>query len=126
MIFLRRVVMVVTLSAVSFAWSCSGGTGGNADVVDAIAGSDSVVLAEVKPADGPGAGDGACKPGCEGKECGDDGCGGSCGECVEGVTCCEGVCCTPDCEGKTCGDDGCGGSCGEWAEVEGCVNGACE
>ena len=126
MIILRRVVMVVTSAAVFCAWSCSGGTGGGADVVDAIPGSDSVVLAEVKPIDGPGAGEEACKPDCEGKECGDDGCGGACGECVEGVPCSEGVCCTPDCEGKICGDDGCGGSCGECPEDEGCVNGDCE
>ena len=56
---------------------------------------------------------------CNGKTCGDDGCGGSCGSCPAGDTClANGTCvCTPDCEGKICGDDGCGGSCG------GCING---
>ena len=28
-----------------------------------------------------------CEPDCEGRECGDDGCGGSCGECNTGYTC---------------------------------------
>ncbi len=51
---------------------------------------------------------------CAGKQCGEDGCGGSCGTCAAGLTCQSGACvaCTPSCEGKTCGDDGCGGSCG--------------
>ena len=54
--------------------------------------------------------------------CGDDGCGGSCGECqqetpycVAGGRGCSDVC-EPDCEGKTCGPDGCGGSCGDCEE----------
>ncbi|MBR58247.1 MAG: hypothetical protein CMH54_09520 [Myxococcales bacterium] len=57
-----------------------------------------------------------CVPQCESKECGSDGCGGSCGECAGGSCTADGLCdalCTPDCEGKTCGDDGCGDSCGE-------------
>ncbi len=62
-----------------------------------------------------------CTPSCltaEGglKECGDNGCGGSCGECpTEAPFCATGLCvdeCTADCSGKNCGDDGCGGSCG--------------
>jgi hypothetical protein len=61
----------------------------------------------------------ACVPQClfEGVpvECGDDGCGGSCGECPgEQDECMDGTCvCQPDCKGKTCGEDGCGGSCAE-------------
>jgi hypothetical protein len=55
-----------------------------------------------------------CKPACGAKECGDDGCGGSCGSCPAGVPCVAGLCeCVPDCKDKECGDDGCGGSCGE-------------
>ena len=58
-----------------------------------------------------------CEPLCEAKECGDDGCGGLCGECEEGLECTdEFICeppCEPDCEGRECGDDGCGASCGE-------------
>ncbi len=55
---------------------------------------------------------------CKGKQCGDDGCGGTCGTCEAGTTCnADGACvaCTPSCAGKTCGDDGCGGSCGACA-----------
>ncbi len=58
-----------------------------------------------------------CISDCEGKECGDDGCGDLCGECDDGFFCndaqiCEAVC-VPDCDGKECGDDGCGGLCGQ-------------
>ncbi len=57
-----------------------------------------------------------CTPDCEGKVCGPNGCGGTCGDCPHGTACgasglCE-VACTADCAGKVCGDDGCGGSCG--------------
>ncbi|MEM4245422.1 MAG: hypothetical protein QXR60_04435, partial [Candidatus Nanoarchaeia archaeon] len=37
---------------------------------------------------------GACTPNCAGKECGDDGCGGSCGTCSSGKTCSNGQCVT--------------------------------
>jgi hypothetical protein len=61
---------------------------------------------------------GGCVPDCNGKVCGGDGCGGSCGACAEGQSCKENQCvdaggCQPDCAGKQCGDDGCGGTCGE-------------
>jgi len=65
-------------------------------------------------------GAGTCVPSppafCAGRECGEDGCGGSCGECPQGELCHPywGYCvCPKDCKGKQCGDDGCGGSCGE-------------
>ena len=54
-------------------------------------------------------------PGCDGKECGDNGGGYSCGTCAAGKECVNGTCtttCTPACTGKACGDDGCGGTCG--------------
>jgi formylglycine-generating enzyme required for sulfatase activity len=42
-----------------------------------------------------------CKPNCTNKECGDNGCGGSCGTCTGGKTCQSGKCvtggCWPDC-----------------------------
>ena len=74
----------------------------------------------------------ACTPICAGKDCGDDGCGGVCGECT-GADLCNalGTCydpntCTPNCAGKDCGDDGCGGSCGECSGAEFCnALGAC-
>ena len=70
-----------------------------------------------------------CKPSCENLLCGDDGCGGSCGECAEGEECQEGDCvpagCVPDCEGKQCGDDGCEGQCGTCGCGEACEDGLC-
>jgi hypothetical protein len=36
--------------------------------------------------------EGDCTPDCTGKECGDDGCSGTCGDCVEGKECGEGIC----------------------------------
>lgn len=36
-----------------------------------------------------------CTPVCDGKTCGGDGCGGTCGACVEGQVCDEGDCITP-------------------------------
>lgn len=64
---------------------------------------------------------GCCKPDCEGRDCGDDGCGGSCGECLDcngepsvDNQCNNGMCpilCCPECIGKCCGDDGCAGAC---------------
>ncbi len=57
---------------------------------------------------------GCCRPDCRDLECGDDGCGGSCGTCPGGDECSPtGHCCVPDCEGRVCGGDGCGGSCGQ-------------
>ncbi|MFN7131849.1 MAG: hypothetical protein ACK4N5_07195 [Myxococcales bacterium] len=68
----------------------------------------------------------ACVPNCAGRACGDDGCGGSCGRCAQGLTCEAGGCvCRPDCSGRSCGDDGCGGSCGTCAEATSCQAGAC-
>ncbi len=81
----------------------------------------------------PDSGAEACTPQCEDRECGHDGCGGSCGECYNQCTLdpmtgcsfdsepdpslcgpdgwCEHFCC-PSCCGKECGPDGCGGTCG--------------
>lgn len=59
----------------------------------------------------------ACVPSCTDKQCGNNGCGGSCGTCPTGQTCYNGsTCavptCTPNCTGKSCGDsDGCSGKC---------------
>jgi len=55
-----------------------------------------------------------CLPSCDGKECGPDACGGTCGTCTEGLACnTAGACvCEPDCVGKQCGGNGCGGLCG--------------
>ena len=73
---------------------------------------------------------GSCTPSCGGKECGPDGCAGSCGSCVAGEACsaqgqCEAAICTPICGGKECGGDGCGGLCGECAADQTCSSGSC-
>lgn len=93
----------------------------------------------------------SCTPNCSNKNCGPDGCGGSCGSCnsyqycnPNGVctclyvdcngVCCEseeyicykGVCCMPDCAGKECGPDKCGGNCGDCADPNRCINGICQ
>ena len=89
--------------------------GGIDDVVDAdVTAKDAV---DVDAADGGDQADepDVCQPNCEGKECGDDGCGGACGLCDGDDVCDDGVCqayCEPDCQGKECGaDDGCGEPC---------------
>ncbi len=88
-----------------------------------------------------------CKPSCEGKDCGTDGCGGSCGTCAWPLLCSEGSC-TDSCEsdpgcaaaGMTqCMEDGggfviCGEvapGCFQWTDLEvcaagdACLDGAC-
>ena len=54
---------------------------------------------------------------CDGRECGDDGCGGSCGACPTGFSCNGGECqefvCDPICGDAECGPNGCGETCGD-------------
>lgn len=75
---------------------------------------------------------GQCVPDCTFKECGPDGCGGSCGTCPQGQTCnsfgqCVSSGCTPACAGKECGPDGCGGTCGTCPAGKVCnAQGLCE
>jgi formylglycine-generating enzyme required for sulfatase activity len=68
-----------------------------------------------------------CQPDCDGKECGEDGCGGMCGECDGAQEACQdGICtCQPDCDGKECDDDGCDGSCGSCPDEGTCILGQC-
>ena len=69
-----------------------------------------------------GTGLATCTPDCEGKICGNDGCGVPCGSCPEGWTCEDYQCvCVPNCDGRECGVDGCGGLCGECAPLELCT-----
>ena len=73
---------------------------------------------------------GNCEPidVCAGKQCGDDGLGGSCGACVAHEVCnaqfqCE---CVPECALLVCGvDPYCGESCGTCPQGVDCVNGQC-
>lgn len=79
-----------------------------------------------------------CVPNCDGQYCGgDDGCGGSCGECPADQVCgpdlrCRPDPCAPDCanedgSARVCGDDGCLGSCGICPKGQLCVpaDGSC-
>ncbi|HEY2732946.1 MAG TPA: DUF4215 domain-containing protein, partial [Polyangiales bacterium] len=70
-----------------------------------------------------------CAPSCSGKQCGSDGCGGTCGTCTTAGTSCNasGQCaCVPNCSGKQCGSDGCGGTCGTCGSSLSCnASGAC-
>lgn len=67
-----------------------------------------------------------CKPDCEGKQCGDDGCGGTCGGCDTGLFCVEGQCepCR-DCTKQECGGNGCGVPCGTCTDNKACIRGKC-
>mgnify|MGYP003876485811 CR=1 FL=1 len=70
-----------------------------------------------------------CTPNCKDKDCGKDGCGGTCGQCKSPKTCNDGVCkapCTPNCKNKQCGEDGCGGTCGTCPKTHICEVGQCE
>jgi hypothetical protein len=71
-----------------------------------------------------------CVPACEGKECGSDGCEGSCGSCEADESCQNGTCTPPNpCEGEpdltVCGEwtlcDSPRGVCGDF-----CSGGVCE
>ncbi len=69
-----------------------------------------------------------CMPTCDTfAECGDDGCGGTCGSCTAPEVCCNGICatCVSDCAGRECGWDGATGSCGTCKEGNVCVHGKC-
>ena len=116
------------------------------------AGADAASLADVAEKTDVGVQDVAdlvgkpdvCQPNCEGKECGDDGCGGSCGECTAVEVCAAGVCAPPSsCQeavectlacwptwGWECLEDSCGGGLsanvyGQADEVMQCLYHAC-
>ena len=77
---------------------------------------------------GAGTCDTNCGRQCDGKACGSDGCGGSCGDCSAGRQCQNGLCtatCARDCTNRACGDDGCGGSCGSCGGNAVCQGGQC-
>jgi hypothetical protein len=69
-----------------------------------------------------------CQPQCAGRECGSNGCNGSCGTCPQNNTCSTaGQCqCQRSCNGTSCGanSDGCGGVCA-CANGQDCVSGQC-
>jgi hypothetical protein len=71
----------------------------------------------------------ACTPNCAGKQCGDDGCGGSCGTCQDPATCAaDGKCvdCKQECGEMKCGPDPvCNLPCGTCREGWVCEDGGC-
>lgn len=86
----------------------------------------SATPADSQPAGDPGqpTEDLPCAPQCDGKDCGADGCGGSCGACQG--PCVAGECvCEPSCDDVECGGDGCGGTCGACAPGSACADGTC-
>ena len=67
-----------------------------------------------------------CTSDCNQKECGNDGCGGSCGSCPPSSACDGTLCaCIPVCGASVCGADGCGGICGTCGTNELCTGGEC-
>ena len=88
---------------------------------DAVEPAD--LLVEVKDDAAP------CIPQCNGKECGFDGCQGSCGTCDEGESCNAGTCNLTDiCGNDFCGEDEDCTSCAQDCSCQGattCVAGAC-
>ncbi len=116
---------IIIIALIATAAFCACGTTTETSGFDV---KDGVVLPDKDiAADGPVAE--TVLPGCEGKECGSDGAGGSCGTCDPGAECTDdGKCsCTPQCEGKECGADGCGDTCGDCGDGFECdaVSGAC-
>lgn len=73
--------------------------------------------------------DTTCTPRCRRKQCGDDGCGGSCGTCAAGQVCASGTCCTPEPVAETCavecGYNSCPRRCGTVATPGACGAVAC-
>ena len=75
----------------------------------------------------PADGGGTCSPACNGKACGDDGCGGSCGTCTDGQACSASGLCGGG--GGGCGADAnstCQGTCGQQSSSGSCwCNSSC-
>jgi hypothetical protein len=71
---------------------------------------------------------GGCTPSCEGKDCGDNGCGNSCGKCGEAASCNDGTCVEDDSGsgGEVSGEEGGEGSGEEGGEGPGEEGGASE
>jgi len=129
---MRRVLLLLVglVTAVVFAaaqMGCEGGGDGDDDVTAADG--------EVKENAGEDGGGGEdCVPDCEGLECGDDGCGGSCGKCYtlegapdESLCLPSGLCTECGCGEKLCGLDPCGSTCGTCPGFYMCTEvGTCE
>lgn len=88
---------------------------------------DTSCMAEFLDCSGVALSDCVCERDCTDRECGGDGCGGSCGTCdPDHEECIDGLCvCQPQCEARTCGDDACGGQCGFCLGTQECIAGNC-
>ncbi len=122
---LRSVCIVLFVAACgpSTMTSSHPGTGGGAAGGGAGGGTGTGSGTGTGGATGTGGG-ASCTPNCAAKQCGDDGCGGTCGDCPGTQTCAASQCCQPQCTGMVCGDDGCGGTCGTCSTGT-CTNGQC-
>ena len=83
-----------------FEWTCFASGDANPENPCQVCDPDATHLTWTELQDGSPCGEGMvcksgsckCQPDCAGKECGDDGCGGTCGECSEEQECKGGVC----------------------------------
>ncbi len=91
-------------------------------------------VAEVSPDVAPlDTAEDSCRRSCQDRECGDDGCGGTCGTCTDGKVCQAGTCaCAADdhkacCAQAVCWFDSCGAQGTKVVDCPfGCKEGACE
>jgi len=79
-----------------------GGDGRHGEPREGDAGLDSVLADGLPPKDTSDTVDtvdtqDVCVPDCEGKDCGDDGCGGNCGECTDDLVCTDDSCAEGSC-----------------------------
>lgn len=88
----RTEFRVIVLCVAALAFSCGGG-GGDGDKKSPDVSDDSVAQTD------------GCQPNCESKQCGDDGCNGSCGTCGVQATCNEGICMPSGCTEGPCDDN---------------------
>jgi len=110
--------------------ACCDTNGADQGCTDDVAAVDCVgpdkVYTENKSCGSAEAGPCDCIPLCAGLECGDDGCGGSCGTCDDGVACTDDACNAGQCvetpNNAAC-DDGLVCNGGETCSLQGCVNG---
>jgi len=119
--FLLPLLLVGCIQEAKWTW-----TGDSTDAVDAMDGVSADGKGEVGSPDLAAEVD-ACTPNCAGRECGTDGCGGTCGDCDDGDTCDgEELCDKGHClsgtslncdDGNDCTEDSCD-------PAEGCVNDA--
>ena len=131
---MKKFLGLLSILALSFGLviaACGGDDGGSEGEKDTVEQPGEDAEAPGEDAETPGEDGGGCTPACTDKECGDDTCGGSCGQCLPGIACLDtGLCDVPpaDCEGKECGPDGIGGSCGTCGEGFVCneIAGLCE